>query len=162
MRPTLEEILDVTLRELNISKDSFERAKKSRISSMVRARQIVSYVGHHFGYSLHAIGDFLSLTHCTIHHNKEMAKDFYYYEKGYANKVNNVLAYFENTQRVYSAKGYVARGESGDIAFFEEEPMLKNGSWRSESESMRLPEDTFPQVSVVDPPRPCEITIRFK
>lgn len=162
MRPTLEEILEVTLRELNVSKESYERAGKSRIACMVRVKQIVSYVGYHFGYTLHAIGNFLHLTHCTVYHNKEMAKDFCHYEHGYACKVNKVLSYFENTQRVYYTKGWVARNENGEISFFQKEPSLLNGVWVSDTNGKKLPKETFPQISPNDIPLSCELTLRLK
>jgi hypothetical protein len=45
MKPTLNEILEATLSELNISLEEYKRIRKSRIAKAVMVRQIVSYIG---------------------------------------------------------------------------------------------------------------------
>lgn len=153
MRPTLQEILDATLNVLNISKDIYDKTRNSRLANVVRVRQIFCYVGEHYGYTLHAMGNFLHLTHSTVYHNKEMAKDFCSYEKGYANKINEILSHFEKVQKIYVAKGTVQRGQNGSISFLGDDA---NGI------KAFLPSECFPQVAEGDPPFPCEVTFRIK
>lgn len=162
MRPTLQEIFDVTLDELNISKDSYKRAGKSREARMVRVRQIFSYIGRHFGYTTQTIADFIGMHHASICYHSECAKDACRYEKGYINKINNILSHFDNVQRVSVVSGWLARSEDGTLEFFKEEPNLFDGVWTTNQTSIYVEKEQFPQINLVDSPIPCEMTLRLK
>lgn len=163
MNPTLYDILYATLDVLNIKKEDFKRARKSRLSYVVEAKQIVCFVAQHFGYSQQSIADFLGLTHAAILNNQKRAYDFSTIEKGYANKVNAVLEKFERVRKWHIVNGWVARdNEDNTINFFTEKPETFDGIWVSEYSSYSLPKGFFPQLSFDDSPQRCEMTLRLK
>lgn len=162
MRPTLQEIFDAILLELNIAQEAYERAGRSRMAIMVKARRIMCYVGRHFGYTLHEVADYLKMNHATVHYHAEGAKDAIYYEKGYAHAVNNILSHFDFVQRVSNTDGWLARDEDGSLYFFNEKPFPCEGVWITTGGMKSVSKDQFPQVTYVDSPIPCEMTLRLK
>ena len=162
MRPTLKEIFDVTLFELNISKEAYERAGRSREARMVKARRMMCYVGRHFGYTLHEVADYLKMNHATVHYHVEGAKDAICYENGYAYAINNILSHFDFVQRVSTTDGWLARDEDGSLYFFRDKPTSVNGVWLTNNAVQKIPQDQFPQVTYIDSPVPCEMTLRLK
>lgn len=162
MRPTLKEIFDVTLLELNISREAYERAGRSREARMVKARRIMCYMGRHFGYTLHEVADYLKMNHATVHYHAEGTKDAIYYEKGYSYAVNNILSHFDFVQRVSTTNGWLARDEDGSLNFFNDRPTPCEGVWVARTNMKSVPRDQFPQVTYIDSPLPCEMTLRLK
>lgn len=162
MRPTLKEIFDVTLDEMNICKEAYQRAGKSREARMVRVRRTVCYIGRYFGYTLQDIAAFLDIKHSSVYYHAEVAKDSIFYEKGYENRVNNILAYFDNTQKLSETRGWLARDEDGSLNFFQSEPVLYNGIWMSNKGAQRLQDNQFPQITLDSRPAPCEIIIKLR
>lgn len=162
MRPTLKEIFNVTLEELNISNEAYQRAGKSREIRMVKARRIICYVGRHFGYTLYEVADYLKINHTTVHYHSEGAKDAMCYEKGYAYSINNILSHFDFVQRVSNTIGWLARDEDGSLYFFRDKPTSCDGVWLANNSAIRISQDQFPQVTYIDSPVPCEMTLRLK
>lgn len=165
--PTLKEILQATLEELNISKDNYNRAKYSRLANIVKARQMFCLVARHYGYSQKEMAKFLNLNNSTINHNKNVALDHFEYEKGFANKVNGILSHFEYIRKLHVVNGWVARDgdEERNINFFKEKPKLldkEDKIWFSPQNNYQLHESFFPQLTFEDSPIPCEITLRLK
>jgi hypothetical protein len=163
MKPTLNEILEATLSELNISLEEYKRIRKSRIAKAVMVRQIVSYIGVRYGYTQHGIADFLKTNHSSVHYHKELAKDFYTNEKGFADKIDKVLSNFEDVSVSQWVKGWVARDKDGSISFFSLKPREEQGKWSIERGiTSELPITHFTQVTFEDSPRCCEMTLRLR
>lgn len=163
MNPTLYDILYATLDVLNIKKEDFKRARKSRLSYVVEAKQVFCFVAQHFGYSQQSLSDFLGLNHSTIVHNQKRAYERYTLEKGYANKVCSVFGRFERVRKWHLIEGWVARDKEDDtLNFFTERPEIFEGIWVSEHPSYSVPEGFFPQLSFADSPQRCEMTLRLK
>ena len=163
MNPTLYDILEATLDVLNIKREDFKRARKSRLSYVVEAKQIVCFVAQHFGHSQQSIADFLGFTHSAIHHSQKKAYELSTIDKGYANKVCTVLSKFEKVRMCHVMMGGVARDEEDNtLTFFTEKPEIFDGIWVSEYPSYGLPEGYFPQITFGDSPQRCEMTLRLK
>ena len=163
MKPSLKEILEVTLEELNVTQRHYKEACKSRLSNIVLAKQIVCYVATHFGYSQHSIASFLKIDRTNVSYHKSLAENYSKIEKKYAVKVNKVMSRFENVRYCHSKLGWVARDkDTMSLTFFREKPIDNDGSWYADSYQYSLPFDHFPQVSYDDSPRRCEVTFRLK
>lgn len=169
MKPSLEDIRNATLCVLGIEQEEYEKAGKSREARMVRVRQIVSLFGQHYGYSQAKIGDFLNLKHSTVHHGKLMAKDYYKYEKEYAEIVDEVERILKEIEGVNEAcaehtiVGWVARDSlENKLNFFTKKPRYYDGCWTSKGEAYSLPVEYFPQIEHCFRPQTCEISIKLK
>lgn len=164
MRASLEDILNATLKGLEIGEEEFEAIKSTRLANAIRIRQIVAFLGQQYGYTLVEIGTFLNVTHSTALHASNMAKDFYAYEEEYTNKVDDIMAYLNEVQTTCRVKGWIARDTNGSLNFFEGEmPIKNNGVYLSNGTLYKITGDeNFPQITINDPPQKCEITIRLK
>ena len=130
---------------------------------VVEARQIVCYVGVHYGYRQYEIADFLNIDISTVHHHKKNSEGYCSYDKSFANKVYSVMSRFENMRFYHRENGYVARDEEDStLSFFREKPIERDGVWTSDKRSYCLPKDYFPQVSYEDSPISCELTLRLR
>lgn len=163
MKPTLREILDATLVELDMSYEQYKRVRCSRLMRIVEVRQIVCYVGTHYGHTQQDIANFLSINHASVHHHKKNSEGYCDYDKDFANKVYSVMSRFENVRFYHRENGYVARDKEDFIlTFFREKPIENDGVWTSDKCSYSLPKDYFPQVSYEDSPISCELTLRLR
>lgn len=163
MKPTLKEILEATLEESNMSFDQYKSIRKSRLANIVKIRQVVSYIAVRYGYTQYSIADFLKINHTTVIYHKEMAEDYYMYEKDFAKLVDRVLTRFEDVKVMQYVRGWVARSKDGEtVRFFTSHPIKKGDDWTSHSLSYDLPKNYFPQVTYEDSPRSCGMTLRLK
>lgn len=169
MRPTLQLIFDATLNVVGMSKVEYERVKKSHYEKPLMIRQIVSLLGQKYGYSLHKIGDFLDIAHCTVHHQREKAKGFYEYEKEYASMVDDVMLIVNNEMtkdapREEKISGWIARdGYDDSLSFFTvKKPKRVEDMWLAEDYCYSLPKEAFPQITWESEPVECEMTLRLK
>lgn len=163
MKPTLREILDATLVELDMPYERYKRVKGSRLMKVVEVRQIVCYVGVHYGYRQYEIADFLNIDISSVHHHKKNSEGYCSYDKSFANKVYSVMSHFEKVRFYHRENGYIARDkEDFTLTFFREKPIESDGVWTSDKYSYSLPKDYFPQVSYGDSPISCELTLRLR
>lgn len=163
MKPTLREILDATLVELDMPYERYKRVKGSRLMKVVEVRQIVCYVGVHYGYRQYEIAYFLNIDISSVHHHKKNSEGYCSYDKSFANKVYSVMSHFEKVRFYHRENGYIARDkEDFTLTFFREKPTESDGVWTSDKYSYSLPKDYFPQVSYEDSPISCELTLRLR
>ena len=163
MKPTLKEILDATLEESNIPFDYYKSVCKSRLANIVKIRQVVSYIAVRYGYAQYSIADFLKINRTTVNHHKELAEDYYMYEKEFANLVDRVLTRFEDVKVMQYVRGWVTRSKDGEtVKFFTSRPIKNGDDWTSYSLSYILPSNYFPQVTYGDSPRSCGMTLRLR
>lgn len=165
-KPSLEKIKNITLKVLNIDKETFEKSEKRRTALIQRAKQMIALIGQECGYSLNAIGRFLKLDHSTVHHNKLVAMDYAKYEHEYADSLNEIRCAIkgsERTQKRCSLQGYIARDKNGDLFVFTTIPHRDNSDrelpcWRAK-ESFQLDSDLFPHITWQDEPQECNMAL---
>jgi hypothetical protein len=169
MKPTLEQILDTTLRILDLNKEYFMKNQSSRRLEIVEVKQMVSFVGQKNGYSQTVIGNFLGINHSTVCHNKKSACFFYDHDKRFARKINLIL----NALKIYEEKeiklsGWVARSDNfnGCLQFFTEEVPTRNHHYKiwqpNEGMVYDIPNHAFQFLTWENEPIECEIIIRLK
>ena len=169
MKPTLEQILDTTLRILDLEKDYWNANKSYRRLEIVEVKQIVSFVGQKYDYSQPTIGRFLEVDHSTVCHNRKNAAFYYDYDKRFARKVNlilDALKMYEESE--VTIKGWVARSENFNecLQFFAEEIPIRNQEYKiwqpNEGMVYDIPNHAFQFLTWENEPIECEITIRLK
>ena len=169
MKPTLEQILDTTLRILDLGKDYWRANKSYRLLEIVEVKQIVSFVGQKYGYSQPTIGRFLEVDHSTICIHRKNAAFYYDYDKRFARKIDLIL----DALKVYeesevTIKGWVARSENFNecLQFFTQEIPTRNQEYKiwqpNEGMVYDIPNHAFQFLTWKDEPIECEITIRLK
>lgn len=169
MNPTLEQILDTTLRILDLDKEYFLSNKGYRRLEIIDVKQIISFIGQQYGYSQTEIGSFLGIDHSTVCNNRKKASFFYSYDKRFARKVNLILdALKKYKESEVTLKGWVARSENfnGCLQFFTEEIPIRNQEYKiwqpNEGMVYDIPNHAFQFLTWEDEPIGCEITIRLK
>lgn len=169
MRPTLEQILDATLRVLDFDKDYFLANKKSRRIEILEVKQFVSFIGQKYGYSQTTIGFFLEINHSSVCNNRKNALFYYDHNKRFARKIDLVLEALKILEETkVTLKGWVARSENfnGCLQFFTEEIPTRNQEYKiwqpNEGMVYDIPNYAFQFLTWKDEPMKCEITIQLK
>lgn len=164
MKPSLEDILNETLKVLNMTKENYRAIRKSRLARVVEVRQIVSYIATRYGYSQHKIGTLLAIKPCTVNYHNQLIEGYLSYDKELSIKIDKVMSNFEEVFFYHRLNGWIAREkEDGKLSFFSDKPEDIDGTWYREGGlTYSLPKSYFPQVRYEDSPRNCEITLRLK
>lgn len=169
MKPTLEQILDTTLRVLDLDKEYFLANKSYRRLEILEVKQIISFVGQKYEYSQPTIGRFLGIDHSSVCHNRKNASFYYDCNKRFARKIDlilDVLKTYEESE--VTMKGWVARSENfnGCLQFFTEEIPIRNQEYKiwqpNEGMVYDIPNHAFQFLTWENEPIECEITIRLK
>ncbi len=166
MRPTFDEIYEAVLDTLNICKEVYERAGRSRFAPIVKARQIICYVARKVGYTTLDIGERLGLHHATVLHHSKKAEGYATYEEEYATDVNNILNRLSIPNKQCTIVGYVVRDEDGQLTLFSDKPnrdrfQQGEGFWSGDC-PRELNPSLFPQITWGSEPQECELTLRLK
>lgn len=169
MRPTLEQILDTTLRFLDLGKDYWKTNKSYRRLEIVEVKQMVSFIGQKYEYSQPTIGRCLEIDHSTVCIHRKKAEFYYSYDKRFARKIDSILDALKTYEESeVTLKGWVARSENFNecLQFFTEEIPTRNQEYKiwQQNEGMvyDIPNHAFQFLTWKDEPIECEITIRLK
>ena len=90
MKPTTKDILDATLKVLEVDKDTWLADKGTRKGIVLTIKQMVSLLGREYGFSLSDIGSTLGLSHSMVHLHNKVAQGYVEYEKDYAQKIEAI------------------------------------------------------------------------
>lgn len=90
MRPTTKDILDATLKVLEVDKDYWNANKRTRKGIILTIKQMVSLLGREHGLYLNTIGSTLGLSHSMVSIHIKVAQGYVEYEKDYAKKVQAI------------------------------------------------------------------------
>lgn len=168
MKPTLEQILDTTLRILDLDKEYFLANKSYRRLEILEVKQIISFVGQKYEYSQPTIGRFLGINHSSVCHHRKNVSFYYNYDKRLARKIDLILdslkIYDESEVKI---KGWVARSENFNecLQFFTQEIPIRNQEYKiwqpNEGMVYDIPNHVFQFLTWKDEPIECEITIQL-
>lgn len=169
MKPTLEQILDTTLKILDLDKEYFLANKNYRMLEIIEVKQIVSFVGQQYEHSQPTIGRFLGIDHSSVCNHKKNATFYYYYDKRFAGKIDRILdalKMYEESE--VTLKGWVARSENFNscLQFFTGEIPIRNQEYKiwqpNEGVVYDIPNHVFQFLTWENEPIESEITIRLK
>jgi hypothetical protein len=169
MKPTLEQILDTTLRILDLGKDYWNANKYCRRLEILEVKQIVSYLGQKYEYSQPKIGRILGVDHSTVCVHKKNFAFYLKYDKRLTRKYNLILESLKKyTENAVAIKGWVARSENfnGCLQFFTEHAPTRNQEYKiwqpNEGMVYDIPNHAFQFITWETEPVECEITIQLK
>lgn len=159
MRPELEKILSATLEVERMERWYYDKWAKSRIAPVSQVKRLVCYVGRKHGYTQRELSSFLHCSMSTVACIKKRMEELasiYREEKEKITKIEAILSMCEMC-------GYVARDKEDEgLMFSLGKPRLVEGMWIADGLQMRLPIDSFPQVTYSNSPLSCEMTLRLK
>lgn len=149
MKHELTEILEVTLRCMNITPEQWEERKDSRDAKMVMTRQLVSLIAYKEGHYCTDIAAFLNQHRTTILHHITTMQDLgRLYPKVHEliKEVTGNLSINNNLQTSMTVRGWIARGRNKHLLFSPNKPEDINGYWFAEG-SKTFPSDQFQQIT---------------
>lgn len=167
MRPTFDDIYYVTLDVLNIKREVFERAGRSRFSPIMRAKQMMCFIACEMGYTTTFIGKRLNLNHTTVVHHHKSAQDHIDYEQDYAEDINAIYAKLDIPCLFYKKTGWLTRDKEehgANLLFTVGKKPRRDGIWLTskDCEMYDLPRQAFPHITWESEPQECEMTLRLK
>ena len=170
MKPTIEGIKSAVLSVLEINEDAFLRARKSRLSYFIRAKQIICYIARNVGYTSATIGNYLNIGHSVVLYHEKVAKNHMELERDFEEDVSRAFEKLGVLIPVDSITGWVVRdseAQGENLLFFvgrKPNRDIKHGIWKAEDDYIvcEIPKKILPRITWEDEAHRCELTLRLK
>lgn len=161
---SLEHILNVTLKNLNLSEADWSYYKKTRLGVIYKAKQILALLAYREGYSKSEISKFLEMSRSAALRQISTITDecsIYKATKELVEKVQEEVNQLPRTQTKMVSYAWLSRSKEGILTVSPTIPEKFCDYWIAPG-SRTLPKDLFPQISYYSEPVKVKIQITIE
>ena len=161
---SLEHILNVTLKHLNLSQEDWIYYKHTRLGPIYRTKQILALLAYREGYSKSEISRFLGMSRSAALRQINTIRDeisIYKATKELVTKVQEEVNQLPRTQTKMVSYAWLSRSKEGILTASPTIPEKFCDYWIAPG-SRTLPKDQFPQISYYSEPVKVRIQITIE
>lgn len=158
MKPSIEEIFEVTLQVLQISKEKWERIRHTRQWDAVQLVQAASFVSMENGYSIKDIAEFFDRQYATILYDVTRMKELCFLYKDSVDIIDKIYNKL-NYRHCHTYNAYLARSCSGLLTMSPTVPERMGGYWVAVGAKPYIDQESFPQITWESGPAKVKITV---
>lgn len=161
---SLEHILNITLKHLNLSREDWEYYKRRRLGVIFKAKQILALLAYKEGYSKSEISRFLDMSRSAALHQISTITDecsIYTTTKELVEKIQEEVNLLPRTQTKMVSYAWLSRSKEGILTASPTIPEKFCDYWIAPG-SRTLPKDQFPQISCHSEPVKVKIQITIE
>lgn len=150
MKPNLEHILTASLDALGLNHLTWRLHNKTRLASIVRAKQLYCLLAFEEGYSHNEIGRHIGLHRTSVIHHINTFRDhcdIYPDCSDLLEEARSLIPDCEGAQRSHKISAWLARCHTRLLVISPNRPTSVSGYWVSEGSRPYNPQEAFPQIT---------------
>jgi hypothetical protein len=151
IKPKLTDILTITLKTLNVSREDWERYRKTRMAFIIRVKELFCQLAYERGYSHENIGRFIGLHRTSVISRIKTLQDLCDVYPKYCDTIDDARVklqeYILGEQLEDVSISYLARSSTGLLIISPSKPNRVCGYWIGEGSRPYYPQTSFPQIT---------------